>query len=265
MADTKPSDFSTTAASNGTVGGVNVAEGMQAAQINNALRAVLAVIANPDFGTLPFKVDTIDESTADAGVTIEGVLIKDGGLPDITSAQMPSLVLSLTGDYKPTSRATADAGWLMANGDTLGSAASGADQASDANEALFLHLWNSFDDAQLPVTGSRGASAAADWAANKIIALPNLNNRMPVGAGDTYANGETGGTATVTLTKAQIPNYTWNPSGMSEFNVGALGTGSNDIVRPNDSGAAFTISSGGSGQAHENMPPFFGVYWQIKL
>lgn len=76
-----PKDFSTTPASNSSVNGINIAEGSSAAQLNDAIRATLAVIANPDFGTgSAFKVDAIAESTAAAGVTIDGLTIKDGGL-----------------------------------------------------------------------------------------------------------------------------------------------------------------------------------------
>lgn len=275
MADLAPKDFSTTAASNPTVGGVNIAEGSQAAQLNNALRAVMAVIANPDFGvgTL-FKVDTIAESTADAGVTIDGVLIKDGAIPSI-SALIDTTAIFRTGDYRETSRSTADTGWLMANGDTLGSAASAADQASDDNEDLFLHLWNSFANAQLPVTGGRGASAAADWAANKVIALPDRRNNMPIGAGNTYVNGETGGEAAVTLTAEQsgLPSHVHNirvPNTTYDNNVGSTvnrstGTATTSSTVNVTGSNVMTATSADASQAHNNLPPYMGVYYQIKL
>lgn len=270
MADASPKDFSETPASNGTVKGVNIAEGMQAAQLNDAIRAVLAVVKNGNWGSAGILADAIAESTADAGVTIDGLLIKDGALPGITAAGLPGLVVASTGDYKETAYSTPDTGWLMANGDTLGSAGSAADQASDDNEALFLLLWDEFANAQLPVTGGRGANAAADWAANKIIALPNRNNRVPVGAGDTYANGETGGAATVTLTAAQsgLPNHEHD----IPARVSAEG-GSQDNSRlsaGNTGGSAFTFDGANVGgddasEAHENMPPYLAVYYQIKL
>lgn len=67
-------------------------------------------------------------------------------------------------------------GWARANGRTLGSALSGATElASDDAEDLFLHLWAT--DSGLTVSGGRGATAAADWAANKTIALPDFRGR----------------------------------------------------------------------------------------
>src|SRR3546814_9729128 len=71
-ADVAPKDFSTTAASNATVGGINIAEGSSAAQLNDAIRAVLAVIKTADWGSGGLLADVIAESTAAEGVTIDG-------------------------------------------------------------------------------------------------------------------------------------------------------------------------------------------------
>lgn len=277
MADSAPKDFSTTPASNATVRGVNIAEGSQAAQLNDAIRSVLAVLANPDFGALSVKADTIDESTADAGVTIDGLLIKDGGFPGgILTTLFPDTDfsgLATTGDYKETGKATADTGWLPANGETMGSASSGATHDSDANENLFLHLWDTYSNTVCPVSGSRGASAAADWAANKTIGLPNRQNLMGVGAGDTYSVGETGGAATVTLTAAQsgLPShrhtFRGNTTGGEPNNYPVLagdggGPSNTDTFTSN---AIDNTGGTAASQAHENMPPYFAVYWYIKL
>lgn len=47
------------------------------------------------------------------------------------------------------------------------------------------------------------------------VVVPNMLNRFPVGAGDTYAVGDEGGAATVTLTVAQLPahNHTITDTG----------------------------------------------------
>ena len=41
------------------------------------------------------KVDTIDEKTSAAGVTIDGLLIKDGAIPSIAGAVDIGLVIAL--------------------------------------------------------------------------------------------------------------------------------------------------------------------------
>jgi hypothetical protein len=81
-----------------------------------------------------------------------------------------------TGDLKPRYGTGAHTGWVRANGRTVGSATSGASERANADcEDLFLYLWA--EDANLTVSTGRGASAAADWAANKTIALPDWRGR----------------------------------------------------------------------------------------
>lgn len=86
-----------------------------------------------------------------------------------------------TGDVKASVRTTAEPGWVLAAG-TIGNAASGATTRANADtQALFTVLW-AWADAQAPVLpGGRGASASADFAANKTIALPDLRGRVIAG------------------------------------------------------------------------------------
>jgi hypothetical protein len=64
------------------------------------------------------------------------------------------------------------AGYVRLNGLTIGSATSGATERANADcQNLFQYLYGA--DPNLAVSGGRGASAAADWAANKTIAIPD--------------------------------------------------------------------------------------------
>lgn len=134
----------------------------------------------------------------------------------------PTTILA-TGDIKVAYGTSVLSGWVRANGRTIGSATSGASERANLDcQALFLYLWGA--DANLVVSGGRGASAAADWAANKTIALPDLrgrviagmdsmgasaSGRLGSGAGSFGANNNTlgagGGAETHTLTLSQIP------------------------------------------------------------
>ena len=87
-----------------------------------------------------------------------------------------------------------------------------------------------------------------------------------LGAGGVYSAGETGGEATHTLTKDELPNTRLTvemvfggTSGSSYYSVQSGGlVGSS----PNSADAGFTKPLG-SGQAHNNMPPYIVVYrWQ---
>lgn len=116
------------------------------------------------------------------------------------------------------------AGAVRMNARTIGNAASTATERANADtEALFTFLWTNLVDAVCPVSGGRGASAAADYAANKRIGLPDLRGRAPFGLdgmGNALAGnipvaaialndqaGSTGGTALHTLTIGELPTH----------------------------------------------------------
>lgn len=93
--------------------------------------------------------------------------------------------LFLTGDLIWLDQAGSRAGWVRDNGRTIGSAISGASERANADcEALFLFLWNTYADTICAVTSGRGVSAAADFAANKPIAVPDKRGRSPFGLDD---------------------------------------------------------------------------------
>lgn len=158
----------------------------------------------------------------DDGVPILGQLVGDGGgggPPVDTNG------LIKTGDiifaYKNGTRA----GYVRCNGRTVGSGSSGAtERANSDTHGLFLILWAA--DTHLAVSGGRGVSAAADWAANKTITLPDMRGRAPFGCGSmgntasgriksTYVDspygtdivGGPGGEDEITLDITQIPAH----------------------------------------------------------
>lgn len=96
----------------------------------------------------------------------------------------PTAIAS-TGDikFRPTSEALA--GWTKLNGQTIGSASSGASGRANADTLnLFTYFWQNCTDAHCPVLTGRGASAAADFAANKQLTVPDWRARIPVGLDD---------------------------------------------------------------------------------
>jgi microcystin-dependent protein len=68
---------------------------------------------------------------------------------------------------------------------TIGPPSSGGSERANADcQALFIYLWGLVDP-NLPVSPSRGGSAAADWASTspfKTIQLPDLRGRVFAGA-----------------------------------------------------------------------------------
>lgn len=136
----------------------------------------------------------------------------------------PNTVLQ-TGDILARFGTGAHAGFLPCNGSTMGSGTSGSTYAAAENQALFEYLWST---TVLQVfaggTPSRGATANADWTANKRIVLPDLRGRTIAGVDDMGATaagrlsstyfgtsaivlGAAGGTESHTLTTAQLASH----------------------------------------------------------
>jgi hypothetical protein len=178
----------------------------------------------------------------------------------------PTTILA-TGDVKVSYTTSTIPGWVRMNGRTIGSATSGAtERANSDTQALFQFLWAS--DANLAVSGGRGASAAADWSANKTIALPDARNRAIAGLGDmgnsdaglfsgvTFSSG-TGTTLGATLGAAKnmmalanLPNYSPTVNGN-----GTLFTNQTTIVSWNSFAGGVTVNGSGGGVAFTGGTP----------
>lgn len=187
-----------------------------------------------------------------------------------------------TGDVKLTFKTTADGGWVLMNDGTIGNAASaGTTRANADTVALFTLLWNNTANADCAVSTGRGANAAADYAANKTIALPKALGRALA----TYGTGA-GLTARTlahvvgseTLITGELPahahgagTYTWPATD----GAGAGSATRYGVVTPSAStggGATNTDvpvsgSSGstGSGTADSKMQPTVFLNTMIKL
>ena len=123
-----------------------------------------------------------------AASTVKGRVGSTGAPQDLTSAQLRTVV-GLTGEiflYMGTSPPT---GALKMNGGTIGSAASGSTNASADYAALFALIW-ALDATEFPILDSsggastRGASATADFAANKRLPLKDMRAEFVRGYDD---------------------------------------------------------------------------------
>lgn len=148
------------------------------------------------------------------------------------------------------------AGYVRLNGLTIGSATSSATERANADcQVLFQYLWNT--DAALVVSGGRGASAAADWTANKQLALPDwrgynlsalddMGNAAANRLGTAFANpttlGSAGGVALTTLAPTNLPPYT--PAG--SIANGAISTTVSPNINILASSGVVQVGGGGS-------------------
>lgn len=207
-----------------------------------------------------------------------------------------------TGDVFWTPAKVTRAGCVRLNGRTIGSAASGAAERANADcEDLYAFLYENFANTICPVTGGRGANAAADFAANKPIALIDMRNSAPFGVADmgnsnsngfsgitftvggATTGGARGGAATVVLSQGNLPNVNLTAASngahshfLQDVSTGnaVLGSGSEvlRVLSPDDrietvsAGAhTHTVPLGGSGTAVNKMNPFVLGTWFMRL
>jgi hypothetical protein len=102
---------------------------------------------------------------------------------------------------------------------------------------------------------------------------PDLRGRCLVGvgtlAGVTYAKGDEGGAATVTLTAEQMPGHTHlipDLTPVSDARYEYIGNGSQLVdTRVSSQANSGTSGSAGGGQAHENLPPYVALHWIMRV
>ena len=96
-----------------------------------------------------------------------------------------------------------------------------------------------------------------------------IKDRFLVGTGNSYSAGNMGGSNSVTLTGAHLPNSQITPYGTTDrFVTMCLNTDSPDgYITPAARGTLPLYWSGnwgtrvlGDGDSHENRPPYFAVY-----
>lgn len=209
------------------------------------------------------------------------------------------------GIVSPYSGTTAPTGWVLMNGQTIGNASSGATGRANADcRGLFYHLWANYANAKATVGGGRGASAQADFDANKTIVVLSMQGRVWAGLDDMGAtaagvigsvitndttNGETGGTETITLSSAESgqkatgtvsvsisdPGHTHGDNAMADG--GSFTAGGGPVSTPYYGGgatissattgitASFSIAGSAAASAHSNMQPTRLGSWIIKV
>jgi microcystin-dependent protein len=196
------------------------------------------------------------------------------------------------GDAKLTLKTTADTGWVMANDGTIGSATSGATTRANADtEDLFAVLWD-ISETYAPIYTSagalstRGANAAADFAANRRLSVLSILGRAiaVAGAGSgltSRALGQPVGAETHQLTQAELPSATLTTTITDPGHTHATGANSINVTAGGDtyrnSGTAGTNVStattgitastalGGSNTAHNNVQPTIFLNVMLKL
>lgn len=211
----------------------------------------------------------------------------------------PTTVMAV-GDLKVRYGTGALSGFVRANGRTIGSATSGATERANADcQELFEYLWT--EDANLSVSTGRGASAAADWAANKTIALPDGRGLAMAGlddmggsargvytgvtfsTGDATTLGSALGSARRTLLTANLPPYTptgtvatvqsdtapavlqFPPQTPNTVAIGGTSSGGSFVQPPNFSSTFTGAPQGGTSTPFDIVSPYMLITYYLKL
>lgn len=94
-----------------------------------------------------------------------------------------------------------------------------------------------------------------------------ISERFLLGASSSYPAGGTGGEFTHKLTQSELPNYSLSVTNGSNVIRSKTGNSADAYVQtqsggwgiPNWESKTVTVASGGSGEAHNNMPPYLAV------
>lgn len=206
--------------------------------------AILASTIVPGYRWL----STAENNSTDPDAGGAGWVQDPGQVPTGT----PTAALSTTIPY----------GYVSANGTTIGNASSNATGRANADtQFLFALVWNSCSNAICPIytsggaASTRGVSAAVDYAANKALAVWNMNGSalmgadsqngtsstnlsgVPVTSGSRTAPGSVLGENLHVLVTAEIPSH--------QHDVFLKDPGHNHTVNSPSTALAPAFSSGG--------------------
>lgn len=146
---------------------------------------------------------------------------------------------AIVGEIRMMATSTLPDGWLYCNGDVV-------------SKETYAALWNA-------ITDFWGADTETTFT------LPDLRNRFPLGymqGGGVPVFASMGGSETVTLTEAQMPAHnhlTWEGNQYAAFAAGGAGVG----LSGGGAFSGYVTGSKGSGQAHNNMPPYAAISFII--
>jgi hypothetical protein len=243
MAKTKISEFSTTAADNTDITNINIAEGCSPANLNNAVRSLMALLK--------------DQQTGSSGdpFTVAGTLVASG-------QALASGTLNVTGAFQLDGTAGASGQVLLSAG------GSNTPTWGNAFVAGMIMIWS----------GS-SASIPSGWLlCDGSSSTPDLRNRFVVGATSTYAVGATGGSADAIVVSHTHTATVTDPGHGHDYKGGTFnnsqGAGPNSIANTNNTfnqtttsantGITVANSTTGSSGTNANLPPYYALCYIMK-
>ena len=264
MAKTKISEFSATAADNTDITNINIAEGCSPANVNNAIRSLMALLKDQQAGTSGDPFTVAGTLVASGTLIASGTLDVTGGLKlDGSAGTSGQVLLSAGSGNTPTWGNAFVAGMIMMWSGTIATIPTGWYLCNGSNGTPDLRnkfIIGSYQDtsgtAYTTVTGSDTQTGGTKDA---IV----------------VAHTHTGTTDTTTLTGSITNQYTaGNTNGgtsgvFSQSNYDVDGDGGES--RPGrtinfDGSHNHTITTGSTGSSgtNQNLPPYYALAFIMK-
>jgi len=246
MAKTKISEFSSTAADNTDITNINIAEGCSPANLNNAVRSLMALLKDQQTGTSgdPF--------------TVAGTLVSSGTVDitgafrlDSTAGASGQVLLSAGGSNTPTwgnafvagmimlwsgSSATIPTGWVLCDG---------TNSTPDLRNRFVVGATSTY------AVGATGGSANAIVVSHTHTATSTVtdpqHNHTPQTLGSAQAGSDNGG--------APVDASTGYGTGRTSSVTSSSSTGIT---------VATSISTEGSSGTNANLPPYYALCYIMK-
>lgn len=174
--------------------------------------------------------------------------------------------VATTGDVKFSLNAT-QSGWITCNDTTIGNSSSGADRVGNYTKGLFTLIWNIVSNSYAPIynsdgsSGTRGASAEADFNANKRLALTKALGRVLATVDDSNPIGSYAGAVmhTNTIPEMASHNHTYEKPNTVENVEGGGGQTWRNVTTTETTGDT------GEGTPWDIRQPTIYLYTLIKL
>lgn len=248
MAKTKISQFSATAGDNTDITNINIAEGCSPANVNNAIRSLMALLKDQQDGTSgdPF--------------TVAGTLVASG-------QAVSSGTLNVTGAFQLDGTAGASGQVLLSAG------GSNTPTWGNAFVAGMIMMWS----------GTIATIPSGWYLCNGSNGTPDLRNKFVIGAyqdssGTAYttvtgSNTQTGGTKdAIVVSHTHTVTDPGHLHTYDKFNAGTAGGSSATDSQQTSTSATntstattgITIATSGSSGTDQNLPPYYALAFIMK-
>jgi hypothetical protein len=239
MAKTKISEYSSTAADNTDISNINIAEGCSPANLNNAVRSLMAQLKDQQAGTSGDNFTVSGTLALTGGVTLDGaagtsgqVLVSagSGNTPTWGNAFVTGMIMMWSGTI-----ATIPSGWLLCNGSS---------GTPDLRNRFIIGAHS--DDAGAAKTTVTG-SATQTGGTKDAIVVSHTHTATVTDAGHTHSV-PSGGSVASSIRYETVGNA---------FSASQT-TGSSTT------GITVANSTEGSSGTNQNLPPYYALAFIMK-